>query len=292
MQVRLTVILILAAFCQLFAIPHGKVVEGLKMKSEIVGYDVNFSVYLPPDYDYSSRAYPVVYLLHGYSDNETAWVQFGQVHMAADEAIANREIPAMIIVMPDAKITWYANDIAGKDRYEDMFFEELIPYVESIYRIRAKKEYRGVCGLSMGGFGSLLYAMHHPDMFAACAPFSAGVFTDAEMVDMETKTYSHYFQNLFSDSHNSDKRLTAYWKDNNPLELAKTLPVESLKSVRYYVDCGDDDFLIRGNCELHLTLKDREIPHEFRVRDGSHNWTYWRTGIADALKFIGKSFHR
>jgi enterochelin esterase-like enzyme len=55
--------------------------------------------------------------------------------------------------------------------------------------------------------------------------------------------------------------------------------------------CGDDDFLIRGNCALHIVLTGRKIPHEFRVRDGASTWSYWRTGIADGLKFIGKSFH-
>ena len=62
--------------------------------------------------------------------------------------------------------------------------------------------------------------------------------------------------------------------------------------MRYYIDCGDDDFLIKGNCALHLALMDRKIPHEFRVRDGGHTWSYWRTGIVDGLKFIGQSFHR
>jgi enterochelin esterase-like enzyme len=65
-----------------------------------------------------------------------------------------------------------------------------------------------------------------------------------------------------------------------------------LKKVRYYIDCGDDDFLIRGNCALHILLSDRKIPHEFRVRDGAHTWVYWRTGIVDGLSFIGRSFNR
>jgi S-formylglutathione hydrolase FrmB len=69
-------------------------------------------------------------------------------------------------------------------------------------------------------------------------------------------------------------------------------PIDQLKSVRWYIDCGDDDFLYKGNATMHIILRDRGIPHEYRVRDGGHNWLYWRTGITDALKFIGKSFHR
>ena len=58
------------------------------------------------------------------------------------------------------------------------------------------------------------------------------------------------------------------------------------------MDCGDDDFLYKGNAALHVVLRDRNIPHEFRMRDGAHSWIYWRTGIVDGLKFIGKGFHR
>ena len=65
---------------------------------------------------------------------------------------------------------------------------------------------------------------------------------------------------------------------------------DDLKKVRYWIDCGDDDFLSRGNSLLHVALIDKGVPHEYRVRDGAHNWTYWRTGIVDALAFIGDSF--
>jgi enterochelin esterase-like enzyme len=65
-----------------------------------------------------------------------------------------------------------------------------------------------------------------------------------------------------------------------------------LKKARYYLDCGDDDSLLKGNTALHEILRERKIPHELRVRDGAHTWSYWRTGIVDGLKFIGQSFHR
>ena len=86
--------------------------------------------------------------------------------------------------------------------------------------------------------------------------------------------------------------LTPHFRKYSPLALAGTLPEESLKKVRYYIDCGDDDFLIRGNCALYVLLTDRKIPHDFRVRDGAHTWTYWRTEIVDRPRFIGQSFHR
>jgi len=276
----------------LFAVPHGKVLEGLVFKSELLQYDVNYAVYLPPGYDTSTRKYPVVYLLHGYTDDESAWVQFGEVNRAADYAIENREIPPMIIVMPDAGVTWYINDFQNVEPWEDMFIKKFMPFIESTYRIRAKKEFRGVSGLSMGGFGTLMYAMRYPDLFAACAAFSSAVWTDEEILTMDEKAYNNMFDKLIGKNLKGEARRTKHWKDHHSLDLAKTLPEESLKKVRIYMDCGDDDFLIKGNCALHLLLKDREIPHEFRVRDGKHQWLYWRTGIIDGLKFISQSFNR
>jgi len=271
-------------------VPQGRVIEGLSMPSKITGYHVNYAIYLPPDYETSKRSYPVVYLLHGYSDNETAWIQFGEVHLTADRAIASREIPPMIIVMPDAKVTFYVNDAAGKDRYEDMFFQEFIPYIEKTYRIRGQKEFRAVSGLSMGGYGALIYALKHPDMFVACAPFSAAVWTDEEILAMPSDGFIRRMERIGCTDLNN--RLCENWRKNSVLDLVKTLPKEKIESVRFYIDCGDDDFLIKGNMALHALMTDLKIKHEFRVRDGAHNWVYWRTGIGDALKFIGESFHR
>ncbi len=273
-------------------VPAGRVVEGQSLPSAILGRDVNFAVYLPPDYAASGRRYPVVYLLHGYTDDESAWIQFGEVNLAADRGIDGREFPPLIIVMPDAGVSWYINDHQNKVRYEDMFIRELIPHIDKTYRTRPKKEFRGVAGLSMGGWGALVFSMRHPDMFAACAAFSAAVWTDEEYSAMEEKEYISMLGPVFGPRPSGKARLTAHFESYSPLEQAKTMSVDTLQKVRYYIDCGDDDELIRGNSALHVILKDRKVPHEFRVRDGGHTWSYWRTGIADGLKFIGQSFHR
>ena len=270
----------------------GRVLEGLKVSSAILGREVPYAVYLPPDYETSTRRYPVVYLLHGYTDNESGWVQFGEVDLAADRAIEAREIPPMIIVMPDGGVAWYINDMAGKARFEDMFVREFIPHIDAAYRTRPSREFRGLAGLSMGGWGTLVQAFRHPELFAACAAFSAGVWPDEEVLGMKQDTWDKVLGPVFGVGLTGKDRLTAHFRDHNPLDLARTLPEESLKKVRVYIDCGDDDFLIKGNCALHFLLTDRKIPHEFRVRDGGHTWSYWRTGIVDGLKFIGQSFHR
>ena len=76
------------------------------------------------------------------------------------------------------------------------------------------------------------------------------------------------------------------------LDIEKNTPADQLKEVSYYIDCGDDDFPAIGNASLHILLTEKEVPHENRVRDGAHTWSYWRTGLPDGLKFIGESFHR
>lgn len=287
----LSFLLLVALVLPLTAQSSGRIVEGLSMKGKILPYAVNYCVYLPAGYDDSTQRYPVVYLLHGYSDREWGWVQFGEVQLAADRAIAERKIPPMIIVMPDGKVTFYVNDLEGKERWEDMFIQEFIPHIDAAYRTRPQKEFRGISGLSMGGYGSLTLAMRYPELFAACSAFSAAVWEDDELIgENARRNYDEFFAKLFGPLHDGD--LPAFFRDRHPLDLAKNRPVEELKKVRYYIDCGDDDFLINGNMALHKALKQRGIPHEFRIRDGAHSWIYWRTGIVDGLQFIGESFHR
>ncbi len=292
MKKLLTTAFLLLLTLSAFAQQAGKIMESFEFKSALMKQPVKFTIYLPPDYDTSQRRYPVVYLLHGYTDDDTGWLQFGEAPYITDEAIANREIPPMIIVMPDGGVTWYVNDYKGKKPWADMFIKEFIPYIDATYRTRPKKEFRGIAGLSMGGYGALETAMRNPDLFAACVAFSAGVMTDDELITMADDHYENMFGFLFGDGLKGAARVTDQWSAFSPLHLLDSQLKDKLKSVRYYIDCGDDDFLYKGNSALHVKMRDLEIPHEYRVRDGSHSWVYWRTGLKDGLKFIGQSFHR
>lgn len=273
---------------------QGIVKESLSIKSSTLGKEVKYNIYLPADYEKTNRQYPVLYLLHGYTDNETGWTQFGQAPEIADKVINSGEAPPMIIVMPDAGVTWYMNTFDGKTKFEDFFIKEFIPYIETTYRIRSKKEFRAVAGLSMGGLGSLLYATKHPDMFTAAAPLSAAVWTDEEVVtgNQDQSRYDYVFGDLYGKNLKGKERLTDHYYKNAPIKIVETGNAEELKKVRFYIDCGDDDFLIKGNMALHAMMIDKKIPHEFRVRDGGHTWTYWRTALPEVLKFVGESFHR
>ena len=275
-----------------YAQPAGKVLETRIVKSAILGKDVRYTVYLPADYESSNRTYPVVYLLHGYSDDNTGWLQFGEINRYADKAIADGIIPPMIIIMPNGDSSWYINSYDGKENYEDFFIKEFMPTIEKTYHVKAEKKYRGVAGLSMGGFGTLSLSLKYPQLFAAAAPLSAAVFDDDAISSMADPNYEATFGQLYGRGLKGKDRLNNDWYKNSILKIIEKKSADELKKVRYWIDCGDDDFLTKGNCLLHIALTEKRVPHEYRVRDGAHTWTYWRTGITDALKFIGDSFHQ
>ena len=270
----------------------GKVIEQQVVKSQILNKNVKYTIYFPADYDHSQRSYPVVYLLHGYTDDNTGWLQFGEINRYADKAIAEGTIPPMIIVMPNGDSSWYINSYDGKEKYEDFFVKEFIPTIEKTYRIKSERKYRGIAGLSMGGYGTLIYSLKYPELFVAAAPLSAGVFTDDEVANMRDENYETVLGPSYGHNLKGNARLNQAWYKNSILKIVETKSTDDLKKVRYWIDCGDKDFLTKGNCMLHLALTDKHVPHEFRVREGSHSWTYWRTGITDALQFIGQSFHQ
>lgn len=288
-------LLILACFltlCFFSFAQKGKVIETRTVKSSILARNVAYSVYLPADYETSERTYPVVYLLHGYTDDNTGWLQFGEVNRYADKAIAEGAIPPMIIVMPDADSSWYINSYDGKEKFEDFFIKEFMPSIEKSFRIKAEKKYRGIAGLSMGGYGTLMYSLKHPELFVAAAPLSAAVWDDAAIAAFPDNNYERTLGQLYGRGLKGKDRLNNAWYANSALKIVETKSAEDLKKVKYWIDCGDDDFLTKGNALLHIALVEKGVPHEFRMRDGAHNWTYWRTGITDALSFIGDSFRQ
>jgi enterochelin esterase-like enzyme len=265
----------------------GKVLDNLSMTSKILNMDRKYAIYLPPDYEISQRSYPVLYLLHGSGDDQTGWVQFGEVLHIADKAIRDGIATPMIIIMPDANTgqRGYYNDIKGKWRYEDFFFEEFIPYVEKQFRIKSDKRFRAVSGLSMGGGGTLIYALHHPEMFSSACPLSASVGS----TNLESAK-ENYRQRFGSDL--TEQEMEIYFNKYNALSIVENLPETEVKAVRWFIDCGDDDFLYEGNSLLHIALKKKGVPHEFRIRDGAHTWTYWRASLPEVLSFISDAFHQ
>lgn len=262
----------------------GKVSDNLSITSKILKMDRKYAIYLPADYETSGRSYPVLYLLHGSGDDQSGWVQFGEVKNIADKAIAEGKSTAMIIVMPDGNTgqRGYFNSPKGDWNYEDFFFQEFIPTIEKTYRIRAEKRYRAISGLSMGGGGTFMYALHHPELFSSACPLSAstGPITLEEASARWEKQYPGISKEYQSN----------YFARHSALELVKNMPDDQKKAVRWYIDCGDDDFLFEGNSLVHIAMRKKEIAHEFRIREGAHNWTYWRESLPTVLEFITHYF--
>ena len=265
----------------------GKVSDNLSMQSKLLKMDRKYAIYLPPDYETSTRSYPVLYLLHGAGDDQTGWVQFGEVLNITDEAIKSGLATAMIIVMPDANTgkRGYVNDVKNEWVYEDFFFQEFIPFIEKTYRIKADKRYRAIAGLSMGGEGTFIYALHHPELFSAACPLSAATGPR----NIEELTNYRLWQGVEGIT-DADKE--AYFKRYSVLNLIENMPDDQKKAVRWYIDCGDDDFLYEGNCLVHIAMRKKEIAHEFRIRDGVHSWTYWRASLPKVLEFVSMGFHQ
>ena len=264
----------------------GKVFDNLSLPSKILNMERKYAIYLPPDYESSTRSYPVLYLLHGGGDDQTGWVQFGEVLNITDKAIAESKATPMIIIMPDANTVrrGYSNNATGTWLYEDFFFKELMPFVEKKYRIKGEKRFRAIAGLSMGGDGSFTYALHHPELFSSACPLSAG--TGPLTMDIAKTNVKR------ADSTATDAQIEAFYKRQSVPELVNTMPDTLKKAVRWYIDCGDDDFLYEGNSLVHIAMRKKEIPHEFRTRDGGHTWTYWRQALPEVLAFITQVFHQ
>ena len=279
--------IVLALAAALAALPlwAGKVVTD-SLYSSVLGAAVKFNVYLPDGYGKTASEYPVVYLLHGLSDDYTAWAGRGGVQLVADELIRSGEAVPMVIVMPNAggadiHNTWNGYFNMPGWNYEDFFFSEFIPSVEQKYSCGGSKGRRAIMGLSMGGGGSTVYAQRHPDMFSSCYAMSAW---------LDNKT------NEVSDGKEGKDK---FWyvceavKEHSALEFLDNADKETLKKLRtvaWFLDCGDDDFLLQQSMDFHMKMRKAKVHSEFRVRDGVHNWEYWHLALRWSLPFASRNF--
>ena len=283
--------LVIATIFTLFAFSSanaGKIIKD-SIHSTVLGTDVEFNVYVPDGFDKSDETYPVVYLLHGLSDDFTAWAQKGNMQMVADELIGTGEACRMIIVMPnaggpDVRNTWNGYFNMPGWNYEDFFFSELVPAVEKKYRCVSDKGHRAVMGLSMGGGGSTVYCQRHPDMFSSCYAMSAWLSSDngSEVgTDNQKKDKLYYVSQAVHDH-------CALTFVKNADDATK----DRLRTVKWFIDCGDDDFLLDINVQFYQLMRDAGIKAEFRVRNGVHNWEYWHYALRTALPYATRNFTR
>jgi S-formylglutathione hydrolase FrmB len=271
---------------------RGLVREGLTIESQLLGKTVHYTIYLPDDYETSIRSYPVVYMLHGNRADHTSWICFGEAHLTADELITERTIPPMILVMPEGGTSRYINNYDRSICYEDFFFQEFIPAIDSTYRTKSEKWFRGVLGLSMGGYGALVYALKHPDVFAACVSLSASIYTDEMILNMTDEEWASNRASAHGYGLTDEFRLTEHYQSYDPFRIVQATNPEHFKTLKFYLDCGDQDFRNDGVAMFHILLRRLSIAHEYRVRSGNHTWSYWRSGLPHGLQFIGNTFRR
>ncbi len=264
-------------------------VEEKTIHSEILNADRNYSVYLPAGYaSNTDKKYPVLYLLHGMNGTNKDWPGRGHLQDVMDQLRAAGEVCEMIVISPDAggnigEGVWNGYfDMEGW-AYERFFFEEFLPAVEKEYRIKGDKASRAIAGLSMGGGGSTSYAQRHADMFCACYAMSALMHLDAPQAqaprDEKDKMW-HLTKAV--------NKLSCVDFVNNADDKAK----EALRTVAWYVDCGDDDFLFECNMNLVLAMRKAGVPYQLRVRDGGHTWEYWHSALYNALPFVSRIFEK
>ena len=165
----------------------GTVLNDFTIDSKVLGRQMKYSVYLPEGYD-GQTTLPVLYMLHGYGDDQNSWLEKGNLAALTSAAITNGEVGKMVVVTPDAMQTFYCNGYQDGLAYEDFFFNELVPTIEAMFNVGKDKAMRAVGGLSMGGFGTLYYAVKHRDMFCcayAMCPWLAGTIQPLGLANFE-----------------------------------------------------------------------------------------------------------
>lgn len=247
-------------------------VDTIMVHSASMHKDIPCVVILPAGYNEGKTAFPVLYLLHGYSGNYRDWITQAPVLAGAVDQYQT------LIVCPDGGYgSWYLDSpMDSAWRYETFVATELVTAIDARYRTLADRAHRAITGLSMGGHGAFYLALRHPDEFGAVGSMSGGV-------DIRP----------FPNNWDLKKRLGDLathpdnWEKNTVINLADSLKPGELKIA---FECGTEDFFIKVNRALHEKLLAMGIGHDYTERPGKHNWDYWRNAIGYQLLFFHRFF--
>lgn len=269
--------------------PQSKVVHE-SMRSKVLNAEREYTVYLPKSYEAEpDRKYPVLYLLHGMTDTDKSWFWRGHAGEVADQLIASGEAVEMIIVSPNAGGSFEDGhwngyfDMPGW-KYETFFYTEFLPHIESTYRIIGNKANRAVAGLSMGGGGATGYGQKHAEMFSSVYAISALMSIPQEHLGGAPRPSGDKLAILTQSV--IDNSCVKYVEEADEARKAQ------LRTVKWFVDCGDDDFLLDRNIEFFHAMRKAHIPCEFRVRDGGHTWEYFHSALYTCLPFVSRNFEK
>jgi enterochelin esterase family protein len=234
-------------------VPHGEVHHHF-YKSALVGDHRDYYVYTPPGYTEGSTKYPVLYLLHGYSDDASGWSAVGHANVILDNLIAEKKAKPMIVVMP---LGYGAPEVVARGRidmekfrvnivkFREVLLTEVMPQVEKEYRIDRRREMRAIAGLSMGGAESLITGLNNLDKFSYVGSFSAGGLGE---------DYDVLFPKL---DQSANKQLKLLW-----------------------IACGTEDGLIGTNRKFRDMLAAKYVRFTPIETPGMHTWMVWRRNLA------------
>lgn len=244
-------------------VPHGELHKH-SYRSHIGKDQRSFIVYTPPGYEPQAKVrYPVLYLLHGYSDDATAWAGVGRANVILDNLIARGQARPMIIVMPLGYGTmqivtngWsHEIDPAGwqrnLDRFSQILLREVMPQTEKLYPIINDREAHAIAGLSMGATESLMTGLNHSDRFAWVGSFSAGGLNT---------NYVSQFPSLNAEV---DDKLRLLW-----------------------ISCGRDDERIETSKAFCKWLTDHNVNYTWVETPGGHNYQAWRRNLGEFAQLL------
>jgi enterochelin esterase family protein len=245
------------AVWQVCDVPHGNV-EIHWQKSGALGDTRWVWVYTPPGYAKDlKRRYPVLYLLHGSNDTAAGWTLAGRANFILDNLLAEAKAVPMIVAMPYGHAVPFGSprevQATNNARFEEYLLKDVIPLVESSYRVAPERANRAVAGLSMGGGQSLSIGLGHLELFSSVAAFSAAVPADAEK----------RFESVLANPKQTNERLKLLW-----------------------IGCGRDDSLFERSQKLASLLRAHEVRHTFRDSEGAHTYTVWRAYLAELAPLL------
>ncbi len=246
-------------------------VDTISVHSTKMNKEIKSVVIVPKNYS-KKKHYPVVYMLHGYSDNYAKWVNT----VPAIKKLSTEH--QMIIVCPDGGYSsWFLDSpIDSTFQYESYITKDLLSYVDSHYSTIANRTARAITGLSMGGHGALYIAIRNKDIFANAGSMSGGV-------DLRTSTKKYDLA----------KRIGSYeahpdeWDNRSVVNMVSSLKNKELNLI---IDCGVSDFFYQINAALHRRLISLNIDHDYIERPGNHNWEYWTNSINYQLLYFDRCF--
>lgn len=265
-------------------------VEYGSLQSAALGKELKFAVQLPPSYQKEAkRRYPVLYFLHGMNGNEQEFEKRG-VAAAINKLRDEGKIGEMIIVSPAGGNSFYLNSKSGV-LYEDAIIKDLIPYIEKTYRVIGTPATRSIQGISMGGWGALLLAFKHPEMFSTVTTHCAALFNELPHPsgdDRRAQFMLRLIGNIFGNPPDEE-----FFRSVNPVFVVEqNLAAIKKSGIKIYFDCGEQDRygFQEPNKAFDEKLTKLGLAHEFHMFPGGHGWEYMISVADHSYAFLWKSF--